>query len=101
VLDNYPGLGSPFKIQGARKMDGPIRAILKCGGDTGIACPALPLKIFLSYGVPEWDVGDLSPTVTELQRQGYPVNAVHLNEGHAWSAWRGVLDELLITFLST
>jgi enterochelin esterase family protein len=99
VLSNYAGLVSPFKISGARKMDGPIRAILVCGEDTGIACPALPLHIFLSWGVPDWDVGDLAPDAAALADQGYPLRAVQVNEGHAWSAWRGVLDDMLITFL--
>jgi enterochelin esterase family protein len=99
VFSNYAGLGSPFKIAGARKMEAPIQAILRCGADTGIACPALPLRVFLSWGIPDWDVGDLAPDVAELLRQGYPTRGVQVNEGHAWSAWRGVLDEMLVTFL--
>lgn len=98
VLDYPDGLGSQDLIDGARKMAGPISAALKCGGNTGIKCPALPLKIFLTSGLAEWDVGDMGSTVSELQQQGYPIQSIQVREGHAWSAWRGLLDEMLINF---
>jgi enterochelin esterase family protein len=99
VIDNPEELPSKDLSEGAAKMAAPILAATVCGGDTGKKCPALPLKIFLTFGVAEWDVGDMNSTVIELQRQGYPVQSYQVREGHAWSAWRSLLDEMLINYL--
>jgi enterochelin esterase-like enzyme len=100
VIGNSEALGDPAKAAGVRKMEAPIQSIVTCGGETGISCPALPLKIFLSFGEPNWDIGDLNSEALALRGQGYPVMALQLREGHAWSAWRGILDEMLVYFFS-
>ncbi len=73
---------------------------LAIGSVTGCSetCPRLPLKIFMTSGIPNWDVGDLSPVVSNLLRQGYPVSFQQAGEAHTWSQWRGLSDEMLVYF---
>lgn len=54
-----------------------------------------PLKIFLSGGVPGWDVGDLKPMAERFRKHGDAVEIFHSQEGHSWSAWSGLTDEML------
>jgi enterochelin esterase family protein len=98
VLDYPEDLPNPDQTAGAELMQGPLSAVTACGGETGVACPALPLRIFLSAGVPNWDIGDLGPLAATLEAQGYPVALAAVLEGHTWSHWRGVADEMLIFF---
>jgi enterochelin esterase-like enzyme len=72
-----------------------------CGGDTGFQCPRLPIKIFLTVGLPDWDVGDFSNLVAAMKQQGYPVEFHQVREGHTWDNWRGLSDEMLTYFFST
>jgi len=98
VLDSPQYLSDPRYVEGSQLMYPLIQAVTKCGGDTGTTCPSFPLKIFLTAGVPSWDIGDLYPLVITLKDQQYPVEYHPVLEGHAWSHWRGLSDEMLIYF---
>ncbi len=76
-----------------------IDSLTQCGGDK-VKCRTQPLKVFASNGFPGWDVGDLSPIAAGLQKQGYTVRYLQVQEGHAWTAWRGLADEML-TFMES
>jgi enterochelin esterase-like enzyme len=100
VLDSPEYLTDPSYVEGSQIMNAPVHAAVVCGGDTSITCPSLPLNIFLSAGVPSWDVGDLSILAETLKEENYPFEFHQLNEGHTWSAWRGLSDEMLSYFFS-
>ncbi len=98
VLQDQSYLTDPRKIGGARLMWPPIQAATECGGDTGFACPRLPLKVFVSTGWPSWDVGDFNSLAATLRQQGYLVEFHQVREAHTWSQWRGLSDEMLTYF---
>jgi enterochelin esterase-like enzyme len=98
VLDSPQYLADPQQVKGSRPMLAPMQAATACGDDTRIKCPSLPIKVFLTAGIPSWDVGDFTSLVATLERQGYPVEFHQVREGHAWSAWRGLSDEMLLYF---
>lgn len=101
VLDSPQYLPDPQYVEGSQKMLGPTNAATVCGGDTAIPCPRLPIKVFLTTGIPGWDVGDFSILVQTLVDQNYPVEFHKTKEGHSWSAWRGLSDEMLIYFFGS
>lgn len=98
VLNVPQYLPKAIYAETTRVMVEPLDSATKCGDDTGTSCPRFPIKIFISYGVPEWDVSDLGPLAENLVDHAYPVKYIAVNEGHAWSAWRGLTDEMLIYF---
>ncbi len=85
----------PAKAAGIRKMLPVMDSLTNCGAQTGVQCRTQPLKIFASAGFPTWDVGNLAPTAEGLG-QRYPVQFIQVQEGHAWTAWRSLADEMLI-----
>jgi enterochelin esterase-like enzyme len=101
VLDNPEYLTDPRYVEGSQVMYAPVQAATICGGDTAITCPSLPMKVFLTAGVPDWDVGDFSVLVKTLESQNYPLEYIRVNEEHTWSAWRGLSDEMLIFLVRT
>ena len=98
VLDSPEYLSDPSYIEGSKIILEPVEAATVCGGETGINCPRYPLNVFITAGVPAWDVGDLSKLVETLKNQHYSVEFHQVNEGHTWSQWRGLSDEMLIYF---
>jgi enterochelin esterase-like enzyme len=98
VLDSPEYLTDPRYVEGSQVMYTPVQAATICGGDTSITCPSLPMKVFLTAGIPDWDVGDFSTLVDTLVSQNYPLEYHRVNEGHTWSAWRGLSDEMLMYF---
>jgi enterochelin esterase-like enzyme len=76
-----------------------LDAVATCGGDAGSAC--VPIRIFLSAGIPDWDVGDLSSLVRILERRGYGIEFHQTREGHTWDQWRGLADEMLTYLYGT
>lgn len=98
VLEAPQYLPDPLQIAGSQEMVAPVNAAAECGEGTGFPCPRLPLRVFLSAGVPAWDVGEFDPLVEVLEEQGYPVEFRSVSEGHTWSHWRGVSDEMLVFF---
>ena len=99
VLDSPQYVSDPKQLEGSRQMlpalSGPAT---ECGGDTGYACPRLPVKIFLTVGLPGWDVGDFRALAESLQQQSYPLEFHQVPEGHTWDSWRGLTDEMLLYF---
>jgi enterochelin esterase-like enzyme len=91
-------LASDGQRAGAKVMQQAFDAVPMCGGDTGRACPPLPVKVFLTAGVPDWDVGDLTSWVGSLRSEQFPVQFNQVREGHTWSHWRGQTDEMLMYF---
>jgi len=98
VIESPEYLPDPQRIAGARRMVALVRAATECGGTTGFHCPMLPLTVFLSVGIPDWDVGEFEPLAEVLEAQGYPVEFHSVREGHTWSHWRGASDEMLVYF---
>jgi inosine-uridine nucleoside N-ribohydrolase/enterochelin esterase-like enzyme len=100
----YGVLGSPaadpVRADSMRRMNDTFTGALACGGDTGIPCPELPPTYFMSWGIPSWDVGDLSGTAANLQGVGVPIRAIQTQEGHNWGQWSGLLDEMLTYFFA-
>lgn len=101
VVYNPEFLADPKQAEGAQKMAPAINSATECGPATAFPCPRFPLKIFFSTGLPDWDVGDLSSSVSVLQDQGYAVEFHQVQEGHTWDHWRGLSDEMLIYFFGT
>jgi enterochelin esterase family protein len=95
VIDDPENLTDPQQVAGARLMQPAIQGAATCDA-TGPAC--VPIRIFLSTGLPDWDVGDLSGLAMALERLGYRVDFHQVREGHTWDQWRGLSDEML-TFL--
>lgn len=58
----------------------------------------MPSKIFLSAGLGGWDVGNMTPWAKRFEQHGDSVQLFHSQEGHSWSAWSGLTDELLEYF---
>ena len=98
VLDNPQSLSNQEQKDGSQLMLSPINAVTECGGETGFLCPRLPIKIFMSVGLANWDVGDFSRPVKTLEQQGYPIELHQVREGHTWHHWRGISDEMLTYF---
>jgi hypothetical protein len=86
---------------GSVAMKPALDAITECGPETEFACPRLPVNMFLTQGWPDWDVGDLTPAVDDLERRGYPLEFHQVLEGHTWDHWRGLTDEMLMYFFGT
>ncbi len=100
ALGSPDSVGDPAKAAGVRAMNDVLSQVGACGGDTGITCPTLPIKVFMSSGLPDWDVGDLDPTAELLTSAQIPLRYVETNEGHSWGAWSDLLDEMLLNFFA-
>jgi enterochelin esterase-like enzyme len=98
VLSNVPYLPNQAQKDGAILMQAATNTATECGGDTGFTCPRLPLKIFMTSGLPDWDIGDLSSTINTLKKLGYTAEYHQVREGHTWDNWRGLSDEMLVYF---
>ena len=92
---------NPQQGAGVRLMAPLIQAVTRCSAPGTDACPRLPLRVFMTAGVPNWDVGDLTGVAANLERQGYPVAFHSALEAHTWSQWRGLSDEMLAFFFGT
>ena len=99
VLDSPEYLADPQHVAGSRLMQPVIGSAIECGGEAGPAC--LPLRVFLSAGLPEWDVGDLGSLAKVLEGLGYPIDYQQVREGHTWDQWRGLSDEMLVFLFGT
>jgi len=74
---------------------------LACVSDAGVSCPA-PLDLFMSAGIPEWDVGETPrETAATFEEQGVPHLFIEVQEGHNWGHWSGLLDEMLVYFFGS
>lgn len=95
VIDTPQYLADERNQAGARLMQEPLASVTGCGED---GPPCVPVRIFLSAGLPDWDVGDLSALAGALDAKGYDLEFLEPREGHTWDQWRGLADEML-TFL--
>jgi enterochelin esterase-like enzyme len=93
VIDSPQFLSRPELVAGARRMGSTTQAIIDCGQGASPACQ--PIRIFLSAGLPDWDVGDLSSLAGLLEQRGYAIEFRKVREGHTWDQWRGLSDEML------
>jgi enterochelin esterase family protein len=62
------------------------------------ASPRLPVKIFMSTGV-IYDTENQARAMREvLEKKGYPLKYIEVNQGHSWGNWKGLIDEPLEWF---
>ena len=101
ALDYTASQPNAQQVAGLHLMQPLIEAVTRCSAPGADACPRLPLRVFMTSGIPQWDVGDLTGVVGNLQRQGYPVAFHSALEAHTWSQWRGLSDEMLVYFFGT
>lgn len=94
VLSNPDGTGSAATAAGSERMSEFINRALKCK-TSGVACPAIPMKVWMSAGIAKWDVGDLASMANPLRARGDDVTVMRVQEGHSWGAWSGETDEML------
>ena len=60
--------------------------------------PKLPLKIFLSHGLKNDSAPDNRAFKNTLTEKGYDLTYKQSHQGHNWSNWRPLLDDVLLTF---
>ena len=101
VLSNPQYLKDQKQVEGSRSMLPAVGAAVQCGGETGVACPPLPLKIFLTVGIANWDMDGVDSFAKGAQERGYPIEFHQVQEGHGWDNWRGLSDEMLIYFFGS
>jgi enterochelin esterase family protein len=89
VLGDPAALGNPAREEAARDLQ------QRLDNETGQTDAA---RVFLTHGIPEWDVGDLSPVVAMWEEQGLEHAYYPVQEGHNWASWRGTTDEMLEYF---
>ena len=63
--------------------------------------PKLPLKIFLSHGRKGDSTRDNRYFKNALTEKGYDLTYKQSYQGHNWSNWRPLLDDVLLTFFET
>ena len=61
----------------------------------------VPFNIYMNWGIPDWDVGDLTPIAEDFEELGFNVETMIVAEGHNFMQWRDVSDETLIYFFGT
>lgn len=91
VLQNPAGVGGGALTAGARRMNELIQKEMTTQAVT-------PSRIFLSAGIPNWDVGNMEPWAQRFRARGDEVGLFNVQEGHSWGAWSGLTDELLEYF---
>jgi enterochelin esterase-like enzyme len=96
LVPDLPMLGETIRV--LEEISQRVNEALACSDETTASCPA-PLDVFMSAGIPEWDVGD-SPrdTAASFEQQGVPHLFIEVREGHNWGHWSGLLDEMLVYF---
>lgn len=92
VLGNPAGVGGGDLTAGVRRM---AQAIEKAMPQPAVENGQL---IFMSGGLPNWDVGDLNPMANRFRARGDEIQVFSTQEGHSWSAWSGLTDEMLEYF---
>ena len=60
--------------------------------------PTLPIRIFLSTGVPDDNTRANRRFHSVLQEKGYDMNYVEVRQGHNWDNWRPLIDDVLLYF---
>ena len=60
--------------------------------------PLLPLRIFLSTGKPNDNTQATRKLRDVLKSKGYPMEYIEVREGHNWSNWKPLIDDVLRFF---
>ena len=60
--------------------------------------PLLPLRIFLSTGKPNDNTAATRKLRDVLEAKGYPMEYIEVREGHNWSNWKPLIDDVLRFF---
>lgn len=60
--------------------------------------PLLPLRIFLSTGKPDDNTRATRKLRDVFKAKGYPLEYIEVREGHNWSNWRPLIDDVLRFF---
>lgn len=60
--------------------------------------PLLPLRIFLSTGRPDDNTRANRKFRRVLEKKGYDLNYIEVDEGHDWDNWRPLMDDVLRWF---
>ena len=63
--------------------------------------PTLPLKVFLSTGVPNDNTQANRMFHAVLKDKDYDMKYMEVREGHNWDNWRPLLDDVLLYFYGT
>lgn len=88
VFETPAGTGDEAYAAGARRMSAFV--------EEALSKPAAePQKIFMSGGIPNWDVGDLEPMAKRFSERGATIQVLKVQEGHSWGAWSGLTDEMM------
>jgi len=74
---------------------------LRIVADQYQAEPKKPLRIFLSVGTRNDNGREVRRFRRILERQGYDVTFMEVDEGHDWRNWGPLLDDVLETFYGT
>jgi enterochelin esterase-like enzyme len=74
---------------------------LRIVADEYQAEPKKPLRIFLSVGTRNDNGREVRRFRRILERQGYEVSFMEVDEGHDWRNWGPLLDDVLETFYGT
>jgi enterochelin esterase-like enzyme len=61
----------------------------------------LPLKVFLSTGVPNDNTKANRAFKNLLKKKGYELKYVETNKGHNWENWKPLVDDVLLYFYGT
>jgi len=101
VLDSPQYLKDQKQVEGSRSMLPAVDTAVQCGDEIGVACPPLPMNVFLTGGIASWDMGGLDSFAKGAQERGYPIEFHQVQEGHGWDNWRGLTDEMLIYFFGS
>jgi enterochelin esterase-like enzyme len=63
--------------------------------------PTLPLRIFLSTGVPDDNTRANRQFHTVLKNKNYDMEYVEVKQGHNWENWGPLIDDVLLYFYGT
>lgn len=96
ALKHPEGTGAPEKAAGVRKMSETLEPVADCGADKQVECARPPLKIFMTAGIAGWDVDDLTDVTKRLEAQGLHALFIHTQQGHSWTHWASLTDEMLV-----
>ena len=58
----------------------------------------LPLRVFMTQGIYDFDVEDTRRLAGILEDKGYPLHYIETADGHSWGNWRGMMDDVLRFF---
>ena len=60
--------------------------------------PKLPIKVFMSTGVIYDTQYHARLMKSIMEKKGYPLRYIEVNQGHSWGNWRTLIDDILVYF---